>query len=384
MEQVSGVIGYGIYCHHTSRFQHNTGIQRCVRSIARALNEAGECISPLVWDPSTQGLRLAGPDDCNHLARWSGPPAQAWTTELLSPGSCLLVAELLSGPHHPHAVLLRQLCSRRQWKLAAVFHDAIPLSWGGAAAKHHAAYMQGLAEFDLVLATSNVVANALRRFWHSRNIIPRGQLVVLSLPAEIPGLGRCWPANQRVVDQPLKLLQVGSLEPRKNHKAVLCALAWLESWMPGAVELDLVGWANNPSVVDMVKRAVALGLPVRWHQHVDDSVLQKLYSEADFTVYPSLLEGFGLPVLESLWLGTPCLCTWVPALEALPESKGCELLRDPSWNELASSLQRMLLKPLILSQHQKELRQLNLKSWAEYVDQMCSLAERQDSDSRIG
>ena len=61
------------------------------------------------------------------------------------PGSWLLLVELISGPHEPNLEWLQAWCARRFWRTAAVFHDAIPLGWGGAAAEFYATYMGGLA-----------------------------------------------------------------------------------------------------------------------------------------------------------------------------------------------------------------------------------------------
>ena len=60
------------------------------------------------------------------------------------PGSWLLLVELISGPHEPNLEWLQAWCARRFWRTAAVFHDAIPLGWGGAAAEFYATYMGGL------------------------------------------------------------------------------------------------------------------------------------------------------------------------------------------------------------------------------------------------
>ena len=51
-------MAYALYCHHTARFAHNTGIQRCVRAIARALSDACECLTPLVR-PDARSWQLA-------------------------------------------------------------------------------------------------------------------------------------------------------------------------------------------------------------------------------------------------------------------------------------------------------------------------------------
>ena len=76
-EPVTAPIYY--YVDHTSRFEHNSGIQRCVRALARALLELGQPLVPVVWDRQRQCLAPASAQALAHLARWSGPAAQAWS-----------------------------------------------------------------------------------------------------------------------------------------------------------------------------------------------------------------------------------------------------------------------------------------------------------------
>ena len=47
---------------------------------------------------------------------------------------------------------------------------------------------------------------------------------------------------------------------------------------------------------------------IKWLGVVDNIILHELYEEAMFTVYPSIIEGFGMPILESIWHGKPCIC----------------------------------------------------------------------------
>lgn len=360
----------GLYCHHTARFAHNTGIQRCLRAIARALIEAGEELTPLRWDRDRADLSCAGPEERVHLQRWSGPSAQAWSDRLPAAGSWLLVVELLSGPHQPNPQWLQAWCSRRGWKCAALFHDAIPLGWGGSAAQHHSAYMRGLAELDLVLATSRTVAAQLQAFWREQAMQPRARLELLPLAAEITAVPRRQPTALPPADRPLRLLQVGSLEPRKNHRALLKALAWIQAQQPGALELRLIGWANHPGVRAQVDRARACGLPLIWEGPVEDQRLLEAYGQADLSVYPSLEEGFGLPVLESLWLGTPCLCTAVPALEVSGGSDGCQLLPSVSWRDLASELHALVNNPQGLRELRADLASRPLRSWSDLAQDL--------------
>lgn len=356
----------GIYCHHTSRFARNTGIQRCLRATARALSELGQPLVPLVWSAQADGLALAGEAARRHLAAWNGPPPQAWTLGPLPRGSWLLVVELLSGPHQPTQPWLRQLADRHGWRLAAVFHDAIPLGWGGTAARYHAAYMRGLADYDLVLATSATSRAALEAYWGEQRPGPRrARLQTLPLAAELPGAPRRWPETAAATGH-LRLLCVGSLEPRKNHRRLLQALAWLQAQGQLQSTLQLVGWANDPRVVAMVQRAQALGLPVHWDAQARDEALLSYYQHCDLSVYPSLQEGFGLPVLESLWQGKPVLVGQAPALQEQAEGGGCLVVDTTAWQPLADTIGLLQRQPQRLTKLREQLCRRPLRDWRDY------------------
>jgi len=73
--------------------------------------------------------------------------------------------------------------------------------------------------------------------------------------------------------------------------------------------------------------ALDLGANVRLLPYLDDADTTALLEGAEFLVYPSLFEGFGLPVLEAMALGTPVACSDLPAL--LEVARGAALFFDP-------------------------------------------------------
>ena len=366
----------GFYVNHTSRFERNTGIQRCVRAIARGLIELGEPLVPLLWEGESCAFALAGVEARAHLGCWHGPAPAAWQLQLPPPGSWLIVVELISGPHQPSWEALRAEAQRLGWRMLVVFHDAIPLGWGGAPANFHGRYMAGLAAQDLVFANSRSAAAELELFWRQQQLRPQRPLVLLPLAEELPGTPR-----QRQPAPPaagaLEVLCVGSLEPRKNHRNLLKALAWLEAQQqptgPRLLRLTLLGWANDSTVVALVERALALGLALRWEWEADDDRLLAAYNQAAFTVYPSLLEGYGLPVAESLWLGRPCLCSGEGALGERAEGGGCLVVDTRSWRALALALKTMAEDYGLRARLQHELAHRPLRSWTAYAAELLAL-----------
>lgn len=363
--------------HHTSSFPRNTGIQRCVRSIAAALIARGCGLRPVVWDQGVGELKAASQQQRQHLARWNGPPMAAWADQCqAAPGyaNWLLIVELVSGPFHPNVQQLRQEVNRRGLKVAWVFHDALPLRSGAErTVACHSAYMAGLASFELVLANSQATARDLRQFLLQRGHGPAElQELVQALPlaTEFPGSPRAVPVARRPAGDQLRLLTVSSLEPRKNHLGLLKAIVFLVAQGAFPAELVLVGWANDPRVVALVQRALQLGLPLRWEAEVDDVRLGELYRWCDFTVYPSLEEGFGLPVAESLWQQRPCLCSGDGALGELAKGGGCLPVNTHDWRQLAAGLARLLQDPALRSQLTQEACERPVRPWARYAQEL--------------
>ena len=128
------------------------------------------------------------------------------------------------------------------------------------------------------------------------------------------------------------LLAVGTLEPRKNLPRLLAAFA--EAGLPGhhLVVAGPSGWGET--LGEVPPRVVLAG-------RVPDPVLRGLYELADGLAYPSLYEGFGLPVVEAMAAGTPVLTS---TTSSLPEVAGdAALLVDPAdADAIAAGLHRLV------------------------------------------
>jgi glycosyltransferase involved in cell wall biosynthesis len=136
------------------------------------------------------------------------------------------------------------------------------------------------------------------------------------------------------------ILYVGTIEPRKNLTALLEAFHHLLA----THDLRLVivgkkGWLYE----GFFRRLRELGLEDRviFTGYVPDEDLPAIYSAADLFVFPSLYEGFGLPVLEAMACGVPVICS---NTSSLPEVAGdAALLVDPTdVRALAGAMERAL------------------------------------------
>jgi glycosyltransferase involved in cell wall biosynthesis len=141
---------------------------------------------------------------------------------------------------------------------------------------------------------------------------------------------------------PRYLLFVGTLQPRKNLGRLLDALARLPRSTGSSVSLVLAG---RPGVGSARLRALAEALGVAdrvvWLSYVAEEHKPSLYAGAQALVFPSLYEGFGLPVLEAMAWGTPVIAS---TSSSLPEVVGeAGLLVDPyDVDALARAMARVL------------------------------------------
>ncbi len=219
----------------------------------------------------------------------------------------------------------------------APFHDA---SWtkpeAGQAFKKLAPLMMSS---DAIIAVSEATKrDIVERF----SIDPQRITVIYEGASEEYYPERDDAALQSLVGGPY-VLCVGQLQPRKNNAALINAFARIAPHYPD-LRLVLAGRAVNEgylrSLHDMA-RAAGVYERVVFIPAADNATLRKLYTGAECLAYPSLFEGFGLPVLESLQCGTPVIAS---STSSLPEVVGdAGLLVDPtSVEDIAGALERYM------------------------------------------
>ncbi|HEV2235505.1 MAG TPA: glycosyltransferase family 1 protein, partial [Ktedonobacterales bacterium] len=139
------------------------------------------------------------------------------------------------------------------------------------------------------------------------------------------------------------LLYLGTLEPRKNLAALLAAYALLRARDDATPPLVLAG-AKGWYYQELFDRVRQLGLErsITFAGYVRDEDQPLWYAAAELFIYPSLFEGFGLPVAEALACGAPVVTTNV---SSLPEAAGdVAMLADPHQPAaLAHAMQSVLL-----------------------------------------
>lgn len=235
-----------------------------------------------------------------------------------------------------------------------------------------------LRHAHLILHGSQSAAVDLRAFAAERGL-PMPPLYKLAMGADLPNAAPSPP--QRVQawlrGRPFAL-SVSTIQIRKNHQ--LLFNLWRRFLADGIAPMPLVlcgspGWIAR-DLVDSVRRDRALADLVLIADDVDDDGLAWLYGQCAFTLYPSLYEGWGLPIAESLGYGKPCIAS---NASSMPEvAQGLATLLDPldfaAWRAQVSDL---MTNP---ARRAAEIARIGadyrMVTWAEAGDRFISELER--------
>ena len=276
------------------------------------------------------------------------------------------------------------LISRGPARSVAIFHDAaalrLSLLKGKARAKFER-YIVSLSNFDLVICVSTASRDDLIQLWSELGAAPTNA-VVETWPVEGLGPGQ----NQPSASSRATVLCVGSFEPRKNHLTLLRAAELL--WEVGIdFDLELIGrstGAGGSKVETQLRDLRRSGKPIRWLKQVNDGVLHDAYQACLFTVYPSVMEGFGLPIAESLLYGKPCVCGGNGALGEVAQDGGCLVVDQTSPDALAEGIKTLLLNKEIYSRLCAEAVARKFRSWSNYTDKLLSYLQIQTGLTKSG
>ena len=375
---------------HTSHTSARTGIQRVARSLWRELGDSARSIT---YDPHQRRWRALDSWERENLAADSFSLKRGTTWPLsarlrgysrrlfssvasslhdssLAPHSGLLVPELFTPAV---AATLPALFAATSGPRAAVFHDAIALKFPELTPTKTVArfpgYLRELLAFDGIATNSADSRATLVAYWDWLGVPAAARPVVVTIPLGID-LPSSVAASQKTPASPLPVvLCVGSLEGRKNHLALLEACETL--WSAGTrFELHLIGLAHPQTGRTALARIHALqaaGRPLRYVGPVNDATLAAAYANCALTVYPSLIEGFGLPVLESLVRGKPCICSAHGALGEAARDGGCIALEHVNAPALAAAVSRLLTTPTELAALAGAAQARTFRTWRDYA-----------------
>lgn len=402
--------GLAIDVSETASVSHTSGIQRVVRSLARHVGELMPaaalirwadrtgCFSPLSSQEVESLLTIepaAAPQPMasgrlgrlHRAVTWPGRRIartlqrrglQAHRKQALQPSvflwqDSLVVPEVAVGERRIEAI--RLLSTATPVNSTIVFYDAIPIRHPEfIAAGTHATYLRSLSLARDVHAISCISEAVRDDLEHLLAVLPtrrRPLLAVHALGADLPA-GAAAPER---FDRPV-VLCVGTVEPRKNQLRILRAMVAAQEagGRFTGVFAGNAGWLNG-DFRRAFAAAAAAGHSVLLRECVSNAQLRGLYESAAFTIYCSLDEGFGLPIIESLQHGRPCITSDRGSMrEIATQTGGCLVVDPENVAAMAGAIASLIEEPSVLARLTREAERAAWPSWRDYTEALLEFA----------
>ncbi len=363
--------------HHTAEASFATGIQRVTREAVRRWVEVHKP-TLLGWHRSLDSLRLLTPREIRR-ACWGGPevsnPEQG---PIIVPFNCtFLLPELATETERTDA--LRCLAQYSSNRLALIGYDMVPITVPEtthpampAAFARNLAAARHASSIATISESAAVEYRGWARMVHAVGV-PGPAVVPCLLPNEV---GTATPqemaaaADRLLVGTLPMVLVVGSHEPRKNHLTVLHAAELL--WREGhKFSLSFIGgrsWSGDQFMASLAKLQSG-GRPVETISAASDALLWSAYRLARFTVFPSINEGFGLPVVESITCGTPAITSNFGAMREIAADGGARLVDPRDDHDLADVMRELLTDDAELQRLSAAAAARPVRTWDTYAEQ---------------
>lgn len=363
-----------------------TGIQRVARNVTREwLDTHGPTV--VAWTSRFDATR---PVAAAELSRALGRSADVThrtpdDEQVVVPWHCTyLLPELAVEP--PRCAAQQAMARAKANRTVVVGFDCVPVTSpetsAAGFANVFALHLAATAHVDQVAAISQAAATEYegwRRMLAGAGLSgPRIDAVPLPAEAPEPDEASLAEARRRFVVPGLPMvLVVGSHEPRKNHVAVLHAaeLAWRSGLR---FTLSFVGgnaWGGS-HFRDELDRLAAAGHPVESVIRLPDRMLWAAYRLARFTVFPSLNEGFGLPVAESLAAGTPVLTSAFGSMREIALDGGAVMVDPRNDREMATALHTLLTDDALIARLREQARSRPRRTWPDYAEDVWRVAHQ--------
>lgn len=375
---------------HTSHSRARTGVQRVTLELRKALARITP-LADITYDPHLRQWRKLQKwehDSLDQIPSRSGKRGAYWPLRaqlkgwisrqfdssqsrqnLSAASSGFLTAEIFTARTGQN---LPQILKEVTGPKVAIFHDAIsmrmPQLAPGGTVGRFPRYLSELRQFDGIVAVSEDSRQSLLDYWQWAGWSNTPPVIVAGLGLD--HIERQTPQTDTVAADPQKLpviLSVGSIEGRKNHLTLLEAAEDL--WNAGeSFELRIIGTPQRETgktALARIKDLQAAGRPLLYDGWVSDADLKHAYQSCAFTVYPSLMEGFGLPVWESLLHAAPCICSHQGATAETAKDGGCLTVDTSAKEQLAQAIQSLLTNPARLHLLRQQARQRTPPTWSE-------------------
>lgn len=387
-----------------------SGVQRVVVETARALMDVAT-VDFIKWDYQDNQLRYCDIQDIRDLF---GDPVFA---SKISPNFACHRAAFRFGasieqsentwmlfpeiPYHlknGNGVFSKSITQCRSYgiHIASILYDLIPIRnvEYSEFRKLHAEYLLHLLRVDLVFTVSRYTASDLIDYYQSLGCFSDSDLRslrsrIIPIPLGEYRKGELWgKGSSEIPDcQRNTIVMWGAVEPRKQQTRFLRVFnnTLKQEKRLSELSVEVFGSLHLKSS-DELFRELSKNPNIHYHSYAKDTDINKTLSTALFSAFVSRGEGYGLPIIESLRYGIPCLTANFGAMAEVAGQGGCLTVDVLNDTEISQGILQLSFDSLLRSQLRQSILRRKPRTWHDYATDLVDccmqhLAEHKESDS---
>lgn len=169
-------------------------------------------------------------------------------------------------------------------------------------------------------------------------------------------------------DRNVKILLPGTIEARKQQMMFIQLFNKFIKENP-EINVELITFGNvHPIYKEELANQISLSKgKIQYLGTIDNDTLHKLYRDATFLCFISKYEGYGFPISESLWHGTPVLTSEFGSMNEVAQIGGCLRINTLDKDEIYESFSYLIKNPILLEKLKNDIQNANFTTWLDYA-----------------
>ena len=370
------------YAHHTSHSHSRTGIQIVTIYLAKQLIKKNINIVFVKWDEHKNSLVPCKHLEINHLFNYNETedlmeyihyenyePIHLYNKEISE--SVFFNCEY-TQPNY--AKNIDNYLKKYSIKSIFILHDIIPLvleNYSHGKDDFNKYFTNNILTPNKIITVSNKTKIEFFNYCKKEkllNVIAFLEVKSILLPYQYRNKNRI--VRNIINNDKITILLPGTIEPRKQQLLFIKIInRWIQ--LNPTINIEVITFGHVWYPMEQLNTEIEKSNgKIKYLGVVSNETLFDLYKTASFSCFLSYYEGFGFPISESLWHGTPVLTANFGSMSEIAKYGGCYCMDTTDENEIYKALDTLVKKPEILEKLKKEIEQAPFTTWENYADEI--------------
>ena len=369
------------YVHHTATSNFRTGIQNYTICLAKQFVKKNLQIIFVKWDETINAVVPCNDLEIDHMFNYNETDDTMHkicyeNTKAIHLSNKEINKSIFFNPEYTsqkYAANINTYLLKNSIKSVHILHDIIPLvldSYSGGRENFNTYFINNILTSNKIITVSIFSKTEFydylkKNISYSKKYAPT--VTSILLPYQYRSSERY--INTEFKNNKISILLPGSIEDRKQQLLFIKLFNKFITLNPKIdIELITFGHIYNNKDEEVLEEIKKSNNKIKYLGIINNNIIFDLYRSATFSCYISYYEGFGLPISESLWHGTPVLTSNFGSMCEVAQKGGCYCVDTKDENEIYEALEKLVKSPEILVKLRKEIEKTDLTTWESYAD----------------